>query len=86
MSASLRRATRTALARAFVTGDATATAAMGSSSATTWRREYAAASVPKDFKVPPPALTQGASGPGGRSSFRYAWVLLIKRARVRRVR
>lgn len=71
MSASLRRATRTALARAsFVTGDATRAAAMGSSTATTWRREYAAASVPKDFKVPAPTLTQGASGPGGRSSFR----------------
>lgn len=70
MSASLRRATRAALARAsFVTGDATRAAATNVS--TNWRREYAAASVPKDFKVPAPTLTQGASGPGGRSSFRY---------------
>lgn len=72
MSASLRRATRTALTRAsFVTGDATRAAATNVST-TNWRREYA--SVPKDFKVPAPTLTQGASGPGGRSSFRYVSV------------
>jgi len=56
-----------------ITRDSFDVVARANALASSSSRAFAFAATPKDFKVPPPPVTATAAGPGGRSSWRYAF-------------